>query len=451
MRKLKKEVNPARVLILGYLTLILIGATLLLLPISSKGISPIDSLFTATSAVCVTGLIVKNTAEDFTPFGKIVILILIQIGGLGYMTLSTAFFFFLGRGISLQERLLMRESISFLSYENLRRFAYNVVRIMVVVEGFGALLLFLYFWLKNGQPPINALANGIFHSVSAFCNAGFSIFPDNLTGFSRDFFVPLVISFLLISGGIGFVVVSDIFKTYISKKNLRLSLHSKLVILITLILIITGTLLILVLEWDRSLKSYSVGERVMIAYFQAVTPRTAGFNTINLTAFSVSVQLIIVLLMFIGASPGGTGGGIKTTTFGLIVLEIKNLLTKKGQILIFNRRITIEPIFRAFLLFFLGFFWLLTATILLLVFEKNNGGLMKTLFELTSAFGTVGLSLGSSTRPDVSAAFDFSLIGKLLVMMTMVVGRIGTLTVGSALIKQEESRYTYPEGTVLVG
>ncbi|MFB0509938.1 MAG: potassium transporter TrkG, partial [bacterium] len=281
-------------------------------------------------------------------------------------------------------------------------------------------------------------------------NAGFSTFSTNLTGYSGTLFVPIVISLLFITGGIGFIVISDLYKTWLAKKNPRLSLHSKIALTTTLILILAGTGVILLLEWTNSLAAYPFAQKLSIAYFHAVTPRTAGFSTINIGILSTAAKLLLVFFMFIGASPGGTGGGIKTTTFSLLVLEMKNLMRGRGEVLVFNRKVRDEQANRAFLVFILSLSWLLTALFLLLILN-NEGDFLPTLFELTSAFGTVGLSLGSKIVPNLSASYDFSIIGKLIIIATIIIGKVGTLTVGSALIRQEKRRYTYPAGTVLVG
>jgi trk system potassium uptake protein TrkH len=366
------------------------------------------------------------------------------------MTLSTAFFFFLRRDIGLKERLLMKESISYLSYENLRRFAFTIIRVTLVVEGLGAILLFGYF-LRLKMPIGRALGHAIFHSVSSFCNAGFSTFSNNLLDFQTSLFVPIVISLLVIIGGIGFIVISDIFRTVVTKKNRRLSVHTRIVLTTTSILIILGTCLLLLLEWNKSLSSYPIVQKISIAYFQAVTPRTAGFNTISLSFFGSSTLFLIMLLMFIGASPGGTGGGIKTTTFTVLLLSIKNLLRGRSEVLVFKKKLVPEQINRAFLVFVLSLSWLLTAVFLLLILEGSKGDLLRILFEAISAFGTVGLSLGSKLATNLSASFDFSQAGKIVIIATMLIGRIGTLTVGSALIRPRQLTYTYPEGKVLVG
>jgi len=450
MARLQKPVNPGRLLILGYLVIIFCGAILLYLPISSKNITPIDALYTSTSAVCVTGLIVKDTAVDFTLFGKFIILLLIQIGGLGYMTLSTAFFFFLGQKIGLRDRLLVKEQFNFLSYDNLRRFAFTVIRVTLVIESLGALLLFIYFMHSHMKIEL-AAGHAVFHSISAFCNAGFSTFSENLAGYSHSYLVPLVISTLIICGGIGFIVISDIYKTYFTKKNKHLSLHSKTVLLSTLILITIGTILILLLEWRQSLNGYPLIQKIVNAYFHSVSPRTAGFNTLNISVFHLSTQLLLIILMFIGASPGGTGGGVKTTTFSIIILQLRALLSGQDELLLFRRRVPREQTFKAFLLIGLAITWLLTSLFLLLIFNRSNMNFITTLFELVSAFGTVGLSLGSNVLPTVSASYDFTVIGKMIIITTMIIGRVGILTLGTALIQRKLVKYTHPEGVILVG
>jgi len=446
---MRRPINPFRILILGYLGMVLLGALLLYLPSSSKGISFIDSLFTATSATCVTGLIVKNTATDFTLSGKLIILALIQIGGLGYMTLSTAFLFLLGRRVSLQTRLLMKESINYLSYENLRRFAFTILKVTVVMEGLGALLLFLYFF--KGMPLREALLQGIFHAVSAFCNAGFSTFSNNLLNYSKDFFVPLVVSTLFVAGGLGFVVISDLYKTYVKRENRRMLLHSRIVLSTTLFLILAGTLFIALLEWNRSLAGYQVSHKVLISYFQAVTPRTAGFSLTNISLFNPITLILLLCLMFIGASPGGTGGGIKTTTISLLFIQARSFLRGRDETIAFHHRIPSQLSLRAFTIFLLSFLWVLTSTLLILILEKGNGGILRTLFEVTSAFGTVGLSMGSKLVPNLSASADFSIWGKLIIILTMLAGKAGTLSLGAALVRREREVYQYPTGRVSIG
>lgn len=451
MAHLRSQVNPGRLLVFGYLTIIVIGTLLLYLPISSKNISLIDAFYTATSAVCVTGLIVKDTATDFTLWGKAIILLLIQIGGLGYMTLSTTFFFFLKQKLSLRDRLVAKESFNVFTFNNLKRFGFTVLRVTIFFEALGALALFIYFVRYTPMKVTYALGHAVFHSVSAFCNAGFSTFSENFTNYSTNYFVLLTISFLFICGGIGFVVISDLYKTYVKKTSWRLSLHTKTVLTTTAILIIISTVIILLLEWRASLKIYPTALKVLNAYFHAVTARTAGFNTISLKLFHPATLFILIILMFIGASPGGTGGGVKTTTFSIILLQIKSLLTGQPEIFLFRRRIAQEQIFKAFLIVGLAIFWLLTSLILLLIFNKPNMDIMTCLFELFSAFGTVGLSRGSELMANLSASYDFTVLGKLVIISTMLVGRVGILTLATALIRKKIIAYSYPEGVILVG
>lgn len=448
--KLSREINAPRLLIFGYVGIIAIGTVLLLLPAATThGISFIDALFTASSGLCVTGLIVKNTALDFTLFGKCVILALIQIGGLGYMTLSTTFFFFLGRKVSLRDRVLFKESINVLTYQGLTRFAWRVFRITIVLELIGTVLLF--FGFRNTFSPLHALGHAFFHSVSAFCNAGFSSFSENLSLFSDSYFVPLIAALLFVIGGIGFVVISDLYYTYIKKMKKRLSLHTIIVLRTTLVFIVVGTLFILLREGTNSLAHLAFPKKLVVSLFQAVTPRTAGFNTITISLFSPITLVMLMLFMFVGASPGGTGGGIKTTTFALIIQWVKELLLgRHGQdITTFKRRIPIEQAYRAVVIVALSIGVVFCAFFLIMLFDNPQP--MKALFEVFSALGTVGLSLGSSTNPYCSFVFDLSWMSKLVIILVVITGRVGTITIGSALLKPHHIDYKYPEEPIVVG
>ena len=446
----KREINAPRILIGGYLGIIVIGTALLMLPASTTGgISLIDSFFTASSALCVTGLIVKNTALDFTLFGKCVLLVLIQIGGLGYMTLSTTFFFFIGRKISLRDRLLFKESINLLTYENLRRFAWRVFRITIVVELLGTVILYFTF-VQRFNAPI-ALGHAFFHAVSAFCNAGFSTFSENITLFSSSLSGPLAVSILFIFGGIGFVVVSDLYTTIIKRQKKRLALHTTIVLRTTLVLILIGTAFIFFVEYDRGLAGMPLHQKLIGAFFQAVTPRTAGFNTINVALFSPVTIALLMLFMFIGASPGGTGGGIKTTTFVLLFRWAKDLMLGRygRDVIALKKRIPIEQAFRAFLIFMLSGSTIFVAFFLIMLIDRQNPA--KVLFEVFSAFGTVGLSLGSTMNPFCSFSYDLSALGKLVIIGTLIAGRVGTITLGSAILKPHPLEYEYPEEPIVVG
>jgi trk system potassium uptake protein TrkH len=448
--KIIKEINAPRFLIFGYIGIISIGTLLLLTPFATNnGISVIDALFTASSGLCVTGLIVKNTALDFTLFGKCIILALIQIGGLGYMTLSTTFFFFLGRKISLRDRVLFKESINILSFDNLKRFAWRVFRITIALELTGTILLYLFFIRKFN--PLIALGHAFFHSVSAFCNAGFSSFSENLSLFSNSIGVPIIAAVLFIIGGLGFIVISDVFTTFIKRTKKRLSLHTIIVLRTTLAFIVFGTVFILVREGHDAFKGYTLIEKLLFSFFQAVTPRTAGFNTFTISMFSPITLLMFMFFMFIGASPGGTGGGIKTTTFVLLLKWIKELLLGRygDDISTHKKRIPIEQAFRSFVIFGLAIFVVIISFALLLLFDNPRP--LKALFEVFSALGTVGLSMGSAVNQFCSFSYDLSWLGKLVIILTMITGRVGTITIGSALLRPHFMDFKYPEEPIVIG
>jgi trk system potassium uptake protein TrkH len=448
--KVSNEVKGPRFLIFGYLGIIAVGTALLLLPISTRhGISLIDALFSSSSALCVTGLIVKNTAIDFTLFGKSVMLILIQIGGLGYMTLSTTFFFFTGRKISLRDRLLFKESINLLTYENLSRFAWRVFRITIAFELLGTVLLYPIFAQRFSAPV--ALGHAFFHAVSGFCNAGFSTFSENMEMFSYSIPAPIIIAALFVLGGLGFIVISDIYTRFIKKETKKLSVHTILVLRTTLALIVFGTLFILLVEYDRSLSGLPFIQKLMRAFFQAVTPRTAGFNTMSIALFSPVTLVLLMLFMFIGASPGGTGGGMKTTTVSLLILWARELMLGRygKDITSLKKRIPIEQAYRAFLILILSIFTVISAFFLIMLIENQTP--LKVIFEIFSAFGTVGLSTGSSLNPFCSFSYDLSALGKLIIIGVMITGRVGTLTIGSALLKPHPLEYAYAEEPIVVG
>jgi trk system potassium uptake protein TrkH len=448
--KMSKEINAPRLLIFGYIGIILLGTLLLLLPISTtRGISYIDALFTASSGICVTGLIVKNTALDLTLFGKCVVLTLIQIGGLGYMTLSTTFFFFLGRKISLRDRVLFKEAINVLSFENLRRFAWRVLRITIVLELTGAILLYIFFVRRFD--PLTAVGHAFFHSISAFCNAGFSSFSENLSLFSNSYAVPIIAAVLFIIGGLGFVVISDMFMTFIKRAKKRLALHTLIVLRTTFAFIIFGTIFILVREGHNALAAHTISEKIVLSFFQAVTPRTAGFNTVNISLFSPITLVMIMLFMFIGASPGGTGGGIKTTTFVVLLKWVKELLLGRygDDISTHKKRIPIEQAYRSFLIIGLAATAIFCSFSLIMLFDNPRP--LKALLEVFSALGTVGLSLGSATNPYCSFSYDLSALSKLVIILTMIIGRVGTITIGSALLRTHSMEYKYPEEPIVIG
>lgn len=442
-----KHISPPQILILGFLSFIVIGMMLLMTPPATvNGISAVDALFTSTSAVCVTGLIVKDTPQDFTLFGHVVILLLIQLGGLGYMTSATIISLVIGKKIGLSERLIMKEALNVLTLEGIVKFTKAVLIVTLVIEALGAFVLTMRFLPHVG--PGQAVWLGIFHAVSAFNNAGFSLFSDNLVPYRGDLVVNLVITSLIIVGGIGFIVMSDVYG-YWRKELFKVTVHTKVVLTTTAALLVTGTLLFLLFEHNNegTLGGMPLPEKVLAAYFGSVTARTAGFNTIDYASLRFETYLITMLLMFIGASPGSTGGGVKTTTFAVVIASLCSIMRGAGDTVMFRKRISYNAVSKSFLSITLALLLICVVSVLVLKFEHVK--YLPAVFEVTSAFGTVGLSLGDGGVRSLSA--QFSPLGKLLVSMTMFAGRLGPLTLAVAVAKRSEPRFKYPEGKVIIG
>lgn len=449
-REEKKTLRPARILALGFLLMICAGTLLLSLPFSSatgKSIPFVDALFTATSGVCVTGLIIKNTATDFSLFGKIVLLILIQTGGLGYMTLSTIIALLIGKRISLKDRLLMAEAYNVLSLEGLVRFTKTIFKITIAMEFLGAFVLFSR-WLPEMNPR-SALFHAIFQSVSSFNNAGFSSFSDNLLHYSHDLTINITVMILVVMGGIGYIVISDTYR-FLTGQVVRLSFHTKMVITITAVLIGGGTIIFYFVESTNpaSIGALPIPKRILTSLFQSITTRTAGFNTVDISTLTHPTLFLFILLMFVGASPGGTGGGIKTSTFGVMCTALWCTIRGQRDATAFRRKIPQESVAKSFFIAMSGMFFVIIVTILILGVEKKP--LLRCLFESVSAFGTVGLSTGNGGS--LSFVASYSPIGKILTTLLMFIGRVGPLTIGSAFIyKGGVTMYKYPEGKILIG
>ncbi|MGJ7921060.1 TrkH family potassium uptake protein [Neobacillus sp. LXY-4] len=438
------RINPAQTLSLGFLGLIGIGTFLLMLPFATKDrhhLSFIDALFEATSAVCVTGLVVTDTETTFTIFGQIVLMVLIQIGGLGFMTIGILIALFLGKNIGLQGRLMIQESLNQLTLAGMVRLVKFVVGFTFIVEGIGAVILAARWASDFGLPK--ALYLGLFHSISAFNNAGFDIMGDfrSLTEYVGDFTVIMTISSLLIIGGIGYTVILDILR----KKSLKkLSLHTKLVLIMTLILNVVGTVLILILEYNNpgTLGGLGLKDKILGAYFHGVVPRTAGFNSLNTAELSLSSQFVTMVLMFIGGGSGGTAGGIKVSTFVIIILAVWTLIRGKEEVNIMERRIPKELIFRAFSITVYSLFVVFLILFILTITE--NAPLNVLIFEVISAFGTVGMSMGLTP--------DLSLPGKVIIAFLMFIGRVGPLTIAFALAKAKKKvPLKYVEEKIMIG
>ncbi|HET9467487.1 MAG TPA: TrkH family potassium uptake protein [Vicinamibacterales bacterium] len=448
MRLSRRQLSPAQLLALSLVGLIGVGTGLLLLPFASARdpLTILQALFTATSAVCVTGLVALDTGSQLSLFGQLVVLVLIQAGGLGYMSITTVVAAAIGRQLSVQERLTLQEALSVQTMEGLIRFVFTVFKLTLTFELVGAALLTIAWTGEMGL--LRAAYFGVFHSVSAFNNAGFSLFSDNLIRYRGDWLVNLVVSTLVICGGLGFVVLTELGRR---RSGVRLSVHTRLVLTMSALLIALGTMAVFVLERvnPRTLGPLAIDEAVLAAFFQAVTPRTAGFNTLNIADLTEPTLFVIMILMFIGAAPGGTGGGVKVTTFGITVAALWATVRGMAEPVLFRRRLSPTLVARAFFISLIAFLALNVVAALLLITEDRD--LLPTLFETISAFGTVGLSTGEADSP-LSLSGHFTSVGQLLVAASMFMGRIGPLTLAVALARRRASPpIRYPEGRILVG
>ncbi|WP_375540578.1 TrkH family potassium uptake protein [Peribacillus simplex] len=430
---------------MGFAALILIGSYLLTLPISTEdgnGLSFLNALFTSTSATCVTGLVVVDTETTFTKFGELVILSLIQVGGLGFMTFATFFFFLLGKRISLKSRLLLQESLNNLSMAGVVRLVKRILIFTAVIEILGSIILSIRF--SFDMPIGKAIYYGVFHSISNFNNAGFDLMGEfrSLTPYAADPIVTLTVAALITLGGIGFIVMNELYEYHDTH---RLSVHTKIVLMTSLILTIGGAILIFIFEYgnDKTLQPLSYAGKVLSSLFQSVTPRTAGSNTLNIPDLTQPTLLLIIFLMFVGASPGSTGGGIKTTTLATLIGTVWSQIKGKEDVVLFRRRIVIETIFKALTVTVIGLSLILTITMLLTITESGRDFLM-ILFEATSAFATVGLSMGLT--PELSP------IGRILIIFTMFAGRLGPLTIAFAIaMRRKPDPLRNPKGKIMIG
>lgn len=439
------HLSSSRIILLSFAVPILIGAILLSLPISSEagsGIGWLNALFTSTSAVSVTGLAVVDTGATFSTFGQIVILCLIQFGGLGFMTYSVLVAVVLGKKIGLKDRLLIQQSTNAISVQGVVKLSLGIITVALLFELIGAFIL-AFRWMGD-MDFASAFYYGIFHSVSSFNNAGFGLWSDSLSGYVGDPLVNIVITVLFIVGGLGFTVILDLWK---NRSWRKLSLHSKIVIIASTLLCAAGFSVIVMIEWGNpdTFGLLTRSEKLWAGYFQGVVTRTAGFNTIDIASMMTASQFFMIFLMFIGASSGSTGGGIKTTTFVVLVLALISIVKGKQDTHILQRRIPPALIMRAFAVLVISVSVVVIVTFLLTLSEHSlKKDFMEVLFEVTSAFGTVGLSMGLTA--------ELSPLGKLLIIVTMFIGRLGPLTLVFALSqKQSKEKYRYPEEKVLIG
>lgn len=437
--------KPVQILVIGFALVILTGAILLTLPIASnEGIRTpfVDALFTSTSAVCVTGLVTLDTGTYWSYFGKTVIIILIQIGGLGFMSFATLISLFIGKKITFKERLVMQEAMNTFSLQGLVKLARYVLIFTFTVEGIGALILSTVFIPEYG------LAKGIyfsiFHSISAFCNAGFDLIGQfrSLTPYAENPTIILTIAALIVVGGLGFAVWYEIFNY---RKVRRITLHSKFVIVVTAILIIGGTILMYIFEYNNpaTMEPMSFKGKLLSSLFASITPRTAGYNSISTTDMTPAGRFLTIILMFIGGSPGSTAGGIKTATAGILIMTVISIIKGRGETEVFERRISKDTIYKSLAIAIIGITLVTTVTMILSITEVG-ASLEYIIYEATSAFGTVGLTLGLTTK--------LSIIGKIIISFTMYCGRLGPFTIALALSRNHSNNtIRYPEDKILVG
>ena len=444
MKKIK--LSPYILILLSFAIMMFLGALLLCLPlaqISGKSGNFLENLFTATSALCVTGLVVNDISITYTIFGKIVILILIQLGGLGVLTVSSMVILSISRKMGYYTKKIVSEDINYNILTEIPRYLKNVSIVVFGIEFVGAVLLFFEFSKK--LPFIQAVGYSIFHSVSAFCNAGFALFSNNMENYTGNILINFVITSLIILGGLGFAAILDVYNV-IKKTRRKLSTSTHLAIAMTIFLICFGAIMTFILEYSNkgTIGNLSLHDKLLSSYFQSVTLRTAGFQTVDLATLTTPTIIIYLFLMFIGASPGSTGGGLKTTTLGILLLGVMNAITGREDIEYRKRRLSWQIFNKACAILMLSLFYLFVMIIIMSIFDSSKG-FLPLLFELISAFGTVGLSMGLTAK--------LSIISKLIIILTMYIGRVGPLTIMYALSKKKyrEGKYKYPEETILIG
>ena len=437
------------ILALGFLAVILLGTVLLALPAASrsgKGIGLFDSLFTATSAVCVTGLVAVDTGTTFSVFGQIVLLVLIQVGGLGFMVFATMIMVALGRKISIRGRMLIRESMNGASLSDLGRLTWLYLLLSIAIETVGTVFLSIRLVPLLGWK--HGIWMALFHSVSAFCNAGFDLFGNyaSLTAFSGDPLVLLTVAVLIILGGLGFAVILE---TLRNRQGFRsLTLHTRIVLLTTLGLVLTGTVFYWLAERSNAetMAGFGEGEKILNAFFQSVTMRTAGFNSFDLSRFRDGSKLFSSVLMMIGASPASTGGGIKTTTFAALVLLMLSVVRGENEVNVARRRLSTDIARRALAVAVLFLTTLVTGTLIISFIENGRFPLADILFEASSAMGTVGVSaIGTPNLHPASRA---------VLLPMMFLGRVGPLTLAFAVAKRQGRIKTlskHPEERIMIG
>lgn len=429
--KVKRFYSPARILVLGFASFILLGTVLLLLPVSvlpGNKVSLVDALFTATSAVCVTGLAVIDLADNFSVFGKAVIALLIQIGGLGFASIGIAFILIAGGNVGLRERILLKEAFNLNSIKGIVKLVKFVLLITLGFEFVGAILSFIVF--SKRYDPLSAIGISIFHSISAFNNSGYDILGGfrNLLDYQENVLLNLTTAGLIIFGGMGFFVIREIGA---KKKYNKFSMHTKIVLVMTSVLLISGTLLLKLtdnLPW-------------LTAFFHSVVARTAGFSTYPVGDLSNAGLFVLIFLMFIGASPGSTGGGIKTTTAFAAFKSMHSFISNR-PCTAFHRKIPTQSIIKAYIIILMALLWVCLVTFIICLMQPEFS-FVQVLFETVSAFGTVGLSTGITP--------SLNTMSKLIISLTMFLGRLGPLTMAYILVFQTSSNVSHAEETIMIG
>ncbi|EPI01013.1 potassium uptake protein, TrkH family [Enterococcus faecalis 13-SD-W-01] len=443
-----RPLSPVQLLALGFFVLILLGGSLLTLPIFSRTSEPtpfIDALFTATSAICVTGLTTVSTVEHWNELGQFIIMLMIEIGGLGFMMLPIMFFALLRKKVNLSTRIVLRETLNLEEMSGVMKLMLYILKFAFVVQFIGAAALAFVFVPELGWGK--GLWYSLFHAISSFCNAGFDLLGDSLVGYQNNVYLLMVVSVLIIAGGLGFIVWRDI----LSYRRLRkLTLHSKLALTVTGILLAGGFLLFLLTEQNAvSLVNSDSGfARLANTFFMSVTARTAGYFSIDYMQMSHAGLIVTMILMYIGGTSGSTAGGLKTTTFAVLMIQIRSIFKGRSKAEVFGRTIRPAAVFRAFTLFFLTLTLCIAVIMILSVTETipDGYGIEYIAFEVFSAFGTVGLTMGLT--PELTE------FGKLLIIIVMYIGRVGILTVAFSLMtkaRQQEAKYKYPEESVMIG
>ena len=437
-----KKLSHSQILAGGFFIIILIGAFILNMSFSSakgESIGFLDALFTSTSSVCVTGLIVADTGTYWSNFGKFVIMLLIQIGGLGFMTIATLGVIISGEKLSYSKKLLIQDSLSSEKTSDIIKFCKKIILVSLFIELVGAICLSIAFVPEFGF--LKGVCYGIFHSVTAFCNAGFDIMGNSLTAYFNNPIVNISIMLLIILGGLGFSTIFDINRKRAFKK---FRLNTKIILITTAILIVIPTFLFFIFEMNnpKTLGNMNLGEKILASLFQVVSPRTAGYNTIELSQMYDSTKFLTIILMFIGGAPASTAGGLKTTTFALIIISVYCLFKQKSEIEIFGRTVPFKNLNKALVSLVIGFTLVITGTMIILSYSDFD--FLTVLYEVTSAYATVGLTLGITTK--------LNAICKITLIILMFMGRVGSLTVLYSFIKTDsKKKYKYPKEEINIG